>query len=624
MERSAFIKKLWRWFDEYFLLGAVAFLLLFIPLYPKIPLADLIPGYIVRLRLEDIFIAVFGLWWLIQLIRKKVTWRTPLTWVIIAYAVVGLLSNVLGVVLSHTIPAQLLHFGKSSLHWLRYLQYFSLFFMAYSAVKTKKHIFFLLGSTIAGLVGVVLYGYGQKYLYWPVYSTMNREFSKGIRLYLGEFARVQSTFAGHYDLGAYLVIVLPLLLAVIFAWGKRDVSSWKARSRYLWKLGYWLLSFTWVGGLWLLVLSASRTSFLGYLLGVGIVVLLYMLRRSLWWGISRGFLVLTVSGLMMLLVGDLTSRFSQLVNRDQYPQVYQVFDSVSDLREHPGRLLGFSDAKPPEGALSLDELEAQLNESGMTVSDTQPTTERPSDVYVDVPDREFDLDDPAATLEANIRQEGDKYVVDRQFSDCALKRSLSVCIRFETLWPRAFQGFLRDPLFGSGYATLNKESFGQFTEAESTDNNFLRTLGETGALGFLTFYGAIGLSLWYAFQVYARSRQERDGKEEAWLTALAIGSIAATAGLLLNATYIDVFAASKVAYMFWALQGVFLAAFVKFGGVAPKFDFVTQAKKQDVAQLSTLLQQVEQQAGTQKAKSGSYLSSQKRRLKSQRPRKRRQ
>jgi len=619
MEDSAFIKKLWRWFDEYFLLVSVAFLLLFIPLYPKIPIADLIPGYIVRLRLEDIFIAVFGLWWLVQLLRKKVSWRTPLSLVIIAYTIIGLLSNILGVVLTKTIPAELLHFGKSSLHWLRYIQYFSLFFLAYSAIKTKKHVFFLVGSAVAGLMGVVIYGYGQKYMYWPVYSTMNREFSKGIRLYLGEFARVQSTFAGHYDLGAYLVILLPLVLAILFAWGKKDTSAWKKLHQRLWKLGWWVLGFAWLSGLWLLVLSASRTSFLGYLLGAGLVLLLYMLRRSLWWGVSRGFIVFALSGLMMLLVGDLTSRFSQLVDPQKYPQVYEAFDTLSEFRTNPRELLGMAPATPPEGAVSVEELEAELNESGMTVSDTQPTTARPQDVYVDVPAKEFELDDPAATLEGTIRQEGDKLVVDRQFSDCALTKSLSVCIRFETLWPRAFQGFLRNPLFGSGYATLNKEIVGQFTEAESTDNNFLRTLGETGALGFITFYGAIGLALWYAFQVYVR-------RADAWITALAIGSIGASAGLLLNATYIDVFAASKVAYMYWALQGIFLAAFVKFGGVAPRYDFATQAKKQDTAQLSALLQQIEKDkspASAGSTNSSSYLSTKKRSLKSQKPRKRR-
>lgn len=616
MEDSAFIKKLWRWFDDYFLLVAVAFLLIFIPLYPKIPLADLIPGYIVRLRLEDIFIAVIGGWWLIQLLRKKVTWKTPLSMVIIAYVAVGLISNILGVVLTRTIPAELLHFGKSSLHWLRYVQYFSLFFLAYSAIQTKKHVFVLLGTTIAGLVAVVVYGYGQKYLYWPVFSTMNREFSKGIRLYLGEFARVQSTFAGHYDLGAYLVILLPLVLALMFAWGKKDVSTWKPLHSRLWKVAWWVMAFSWLSGLWLLVLSASRTSFLGYLLGIGLVVLLYMLRRSIWWGISRGFTVFLISGVMMLMVGDLITRFIQLVDEQQHPQVHQTLVAIKDFQDEPVKFFQLHKIKPPEGSKSVSELEAELNESGLTVTDTQPTPERPADVYTDIPAQVFEPGDPAATLAGELREEDGKLIQDRQFSECALTQSLSVCIRFETLWPRAFQGFLRNPLFGSGYATLNKEIVGQFTEAESTDNNFLRTLGETGALGFITFYGAIGLTMWYAFQVYTK-------KEEPWMTALAIGSIGASAGLLLNATYIDVFAASKVAYMYWALQGVFLAAFVKFGGVAPKFDFATQNKKKDTQQLSFLLQQVERQSESTKSEKGSYLSSQKRRQKSLRPRKRR-
>ena len=58
---------------------------------------------------------------------------------------------------------------------------------------------------------VAIYGFGQKYLYWPAFSTMNREFSKGMRLYLTPESRVMSTFGGHYDYGAYLMMTLTLL-----------------------------------------------------------------------------------------------------------------------------------------------------------------------------------------------------------------------------------------------------------------------------------------------------------------------------------------------------------------------------------------------------------------------------
>lgn len=616
MVNNAFIKKLWSWFDNYFLLAGVAFLIVFIPLYPKIPLADILPGYIVRIRLEDIFIAFFGLWWGVQALRRKVHWRTPLTWFVLAYAVTGLLSNVLGVYLTQTIPAELLHFGKSSLHWLRYLQYFSLFFLAYGAVKTRRQAQWLIAIMVVTLFGVVLYGYGQKNWYWPVYSTMNREFSKGIRLYLGPFARVQSTFAGHYDLGGYLVIVTPLLWSLAFAYKER-VKDLKKTSLQVWKRKNWWWTLTLAvgvfAGLWLLVLSASRTSFVGYAVGVGLVTFLYWVqrRRSLWWFITRTLFIGGISFIMLFTVGDLSDRFAQLIDVNKNPRLHNAYHTANNYLKNPEQLIGLNFEKqgPPDGAKSIEDLEKELNEQGMTKSDTQPTTQRPQDVYVDVPEKEYELDDPAATLAGELVEKDGKLVKERVFSDCSLNRSLSLCIRLETLWPQALDGFYANPLFGSGYATLTKATVEQFTEAESTDNNFLRTLGETGALGFFFFYGAIGITLWYHFQVF------RTVKDDDWMFAVAVGAFGGTIGLLINALYIDVFAASKVAYTFWMLQGVLLGVYVKEGIVGHKYAFELQEKKEKTTQLSALLTQVEESAQKKTGKS-QYLSTAKRRKKS--------
>lgn len=210
------LKKSLVWFDQHGLLIMASFLLAFIPLYPKLPLFEAIPGYIVRVRLEDLIVLFTLLLWGVQLLRKKVTWKTPLTYLIIAYAVVGFLSILSAVYITKTVPAELLHVGKTTLHYFRYLEYFSLFFILYSAIRTTKDALISLIIIISTVTAVSLYGIGQKYFYWPVYSTMNREFSKGIRLYLTEHARVQSTFGGHYDLGAYLVITLPIIMSAFY------------------------------------------------------------------------------------------------------------------------------------------------------------------------------------------------------------------------------------------------------------------------------------------------------------------------------------------------------------------------------------------------------------------------
>src|SRR3972149_11933037 len=235
--------KLLKWLDDNLILVLSAFLLAFIPLYPKLPLFDILPGYIVRVRFEDIIIAFSGFVWLVQLWRKKITWQSPLLRMIGIYTAIGIFSIVSAIFITHTVPLELLHLGKSALHLLRYIEYFFLFVMMYSALKTAKQAKAILMTVVLSVLAISIYGVGQKYWYWPVYSTMNREFSKGMRLYLTEHARVQSTFGGHYDLGAYLVIILPILLALAYR-AKRRGEKWLLHSAHAF-------------GLWLLVTSAS-------------------------------------------------------------------------------------------------------------------------------------------------------------------------------------------------------------------------------------------------------------------------------------------------------------------------------------------------------------------------------
>ncbi len=614
MANNGFMQKLWNWFDNSFLLFATIFFVAFIPLYPKIPLTDLIPGYIVRLRLEDFFVAAAAAWWGIQVLRKKIHWRTPLTAAIGGYVLIGLISNLSGMFLTQTIPTTFVHVGKSALHWARYIQYFSLFFIAYSGVKTRAQGLLAVSTSILTVVLVGIYGYGQKYWYWPLYSTMNREFSKGLRLVLSPYGRVQSTFAGHYDLGAYLVIVIPFALALFFVLGRRELLPSWIKTRWIRPLR--IVSFlAWFSGLWLLVMSASRAAFVGYLAGLGLVLLIWAWKIKDWrWFLTRSIGFFLFSTIMLVFVGDLRTRFAQLIDQNKYPRVHTAYHTVNDYANNPQKFLAFVgvNVEVSDEQKSLQQLEAELNEQGMTLSDTQPLP-RPSDVTVDVPLKEFDLDDPAATLAANVIRQGDKLVQQQTFSDCALKRSLSLCIRLETLWPQAIQGFLKNPVVGSGYATLTKSQVEQFTEADSTDNNFLRTLGENGVVGFAFFYGAIGLSMWFSWRMAFDS-------SDTVLSSFGIAAFAGAVGLLLNAVYIDVFAASKVAYTFWLMQGVVLAVGVKEGVIAPKFAFERAKQSEELAQISALLQKMESKR-TEKYQDSHYLSAAKQSQKRRKPKK---
>lgn len=511
--------KLTKWLDKHILEYLSLLLLTLIPLYPKIPLADIIPGYIVRIRLDDLLVAAAGIIFALWLLRRKVSIRNnPLLIPFIVYAVIGFLSCLSALFITKTVPTEPLHAGKLFLHFARRIEYASLFFIFFASISSlhqiKKYIYLM--AIVLFLVS--LYGFGQKYLYFPAFSTMNREFSKGIKLYLTEHARVLSTFGGHYDLAAYAMMLLTLFIPLTLV-----VKKWFPRLLFLGAS---------VAGFWLLILTVSRTSFLAYLVALTIVFGLLMKKFGWWWGISRWIVVIGISLTIMVSFGDLSERFAHVLKLGKIKNI--VTKPIK--KEVP---------KGPNTAF-LDVTQKPIGSK----SDTPPSTEKPTtgvqtakpaDVYTDVPEFGTSSGLPA-TLAAK----------PRVYSQAAVKYDLSTGIRLDYTWPQAIKGFMRNPLLGSGYSTLTKSRIEDFTEAESTDNDFLRALGETGLLGFLTFFGIVAYVLYKAFRNLYKI------KDPFYFTTVA-ALASAIIGLLVNAVYIDVFEASKVAYTYWIIVAIILA-----------------------------------------------------------------
>lgn len=521
------IKRFIAWCDANLLLALAGVLLFVIPLLPKLPLFDILPGYIVRIRIEDFVILITIAFWFIQFVRGKISTHPLVSKLIAIYLLVGLASTLSAIFITRSVPMELLHVGKMYLHYFRRIEYFALFFIFFSAISSysqaKKFIYLLVGVMIA----VSVYGFGQKYLYWPVYSTMNREFSKGWRLYLTEHARVPSTFGGHYDAAAFTMVVITIILAV-----------------FLFAKNKWLKIYSgiaYLSGLWLLILTASRTSFIGYLTGVTLLMILVAFFRGIWYSISRWLLVMILSMAIMLTFGDLSERFSQLLGLSRYKEKYyaMLFTPKVDM---PGNYVN----------LSSDDLVSSPSDQPPTPVNP-PGNALPADVYEDIPDQRILVDD-----------QGNATVIEvpRTYSDNAYKYGLSAAIRLDALWPRAIAGFMKNPLLGSGYSTLTKETVSQFTEAESTDNDFLRALGETGLLGFVSFFGLILVIM------FLQIRSARHIKDPV-LLAFTLGFVSGSIGLLINAFYIDVFEASKVASVYWALAGLGLAVVTLTGQLSP-------------------------------------------------------
>jgi len=293
------MRKLLNWLSDYWLTFAAAFLLVFLPLYPKWPLFDVLPGYNVRVRLEDIVILFVNLIFWTQVLLKKIKIkRAPLLKPMLIYLGIGFLSTLSAIFITKTVYPEWIQIAKLYLHWVRRIEYFSLFFIFFFAVKNKLQLQRFLLILGVSVLGVAIYGFGQKYLYWPAYSTMNREFAKGIALYLTEHARVLSTFGGHFDLAAWVMItIIPLIV-----FGLLHPSRW------------WRLAALSLAGVeyWLLILSASRISWIAYMAGLIAVFGLLLKKKPQLWVWTRGLAVILISTVVMMSFGDLSERFGHI------------------------------------------------------------------------------------------------------------------------------------------------------------------------------------------------------------------------------------------------------------------------------------------------------------------------
>lgn len=417
-------------FKEHTLEKAVILLLFFIPLYPKLPLFN-VPGTYVAIRWEDILVtAVVALWLILEAMAGFKVFKDRVARLILLYWVIGAFSLLSALLITKNLTPHI-----ALLHFLRRIEYMSLFFVAFAAVRNKDSIRKFILALFVVTVIVIIYGFGQIYFGWPVISTMNREFAKGLLLKLESWARVNSTFAGHYDLAAYLVIVVALLTGVFFSTKKKIVQG-----------GVVLLG---LFSLYLLMQTASRISFAAF---IGATVFILVTLRKFKWLILAGVLSLG----LLLFSSELRKRY------------ILTFDINNIL---------------PQGEVTTE---------------GQPTTER------------------------------------------AIKYSSG--IRFYHEWPRALRAFAKNPFLGTGYSSVTL----------ATDNDYLRSLAETGILGFISL-GLIFLEIIRRVLFYLSGRKEIASR------ALVIGIVGATIGLLINALFIDVFEASKIAFIFWILMGSLVA-----------------------------------------------------------------
>lgn len=449
---------------KFFLLRPIlAVLIIFIPLYPKFPLAN-VSGTYVAIRLDDIVVAVaFLFWFFYQAKNHFPVFKSKISWLTFTYFAAITASLAYALLISQTDPFTVLF-----LNYLRRFEYISLFFLTISAVKNRRDFRFPYIALSVASVGVIIYGLGQKFLQFPVISTMNSEFSKGQLLQMDVWTRISATFAGHYDLAVYLSVILVIIGGIIVT----QKNIWLKISNVI----IWLFSY------YLLTLTASRVSIFAFY--GGMCLTLFFLRRYLW--IIPVTLIFTFS----------------------------LYNS-KDLNQ---RLLA-----------TIPALKIQLSKNTPTAAPTLAPI--PTVPVIAVVSTKIPKVTPIPTVFRHPPV--DEYLpID---ADVGVARSGE--IRFNVEWPRAITAFEKNPLTGTGLGSITL----------ATDNDYLRTLGESGLLGFIAF-GSIMLFFIIRTVPYIFSKKP---------DVLPLIFFGAMITFLVNATLIDVFEASKVAYLFWIMMGLY-------------------------------------------------------------------
>ncbi len=473
-------------------------LLVFIPLYPKLPAIE-IPQTHVRVRLED-FVVFFALLTSLPFLyqERARVFKQPVSQAIIVYWLVGLASTISALFITRLVWPHL-----AILHFLRRIEYMGLFFLGLLAIRSKKdfRVFLLTFFVVIGLI--FLYGLGQRYLSFPAFSTMDAELAKGAPIELTIWTRVSSTFAGHYDLAIFMTLAMPIILAMFFFF-KGTIK----RAIFL---------FLFVACYYLLILTASRISFVAYL--VSISFLLVLIKRK-WWLPPIIFLSLAGS----FFSEDISQRFFATIRVRESRVIQKIVTPIESLLSRQKQKEVVQKITPtPTPAIIKEKPEAisppvEVGPGVVTPGVIPVITPKPIPIVTPIP--------PPS------RQEIIQVGVERSGN-----------IRFQVSWPRAIRHFKKSPLLGTGFSSITL----------ATDNGYLRALGETGILGFLAILGVFLAQIpFYCHYLFLAKPVNRKVK------FLVAGLCASTLALLANTIFIDALEASKVAFSYWLILGLFI------------------------------------------------------------------
>lgn len=269
---------------------SIGLLLIVIPMYPKFPIFN-IPGTYVAVRIEDFIISLLVLLLITYFIKEKNVdlFKDKTTHALVLYTLAGFLSILSAVIVTKTVVSHI-----AVLHWARRIEYLIPFFVAIVAARTGRDTKFFITTLLLSALVAFLYGLGQIHLHWPVISTQNEEYARGIALRWVPGSRLHSTFSGHYDLAGFLVLAFPIAVSLFF-FIKKNIHR------------IFFALFVICPMFWTFLQTEARVSFVAYLFGVAVT--LWFLQRK------RYIVPIVLSSLIgMLLLSSLGARYMRTIN----------------------------------------------------------------------------------------------------------------------------------------------------------------------------------------------------------------------------------------------------------------------------------------------------------------------
>lgn len=587
------MNKLWtllKKVDDSLLGFLMTFFLFFIPLFPKIPFKTIEYTY-VAIRPDDLFIVLITLVFAIQLYRGKITLNKAFVKPFVLFWISVFVSYLIAIALSHTIVYR----QVGLLHSLRRIEYMIIFFIASSQIrKVSDFTHYLFTISLSSFI-VMVYGIGQRIAGLPSISTMNPEFARGRVLFLTPEARIASTFAGHYDLAAFLVFFIPIMLGMYFLLHKKiltkaesffdktkqitnkissfieqTINVFLSKIKHDYKFNNPLVTIAnefgidkiklkniIIAGIIAIILLSN--SIKTYELAIGITTFIALVSYVLIYKKSKGLALLSLLALMLFVLVQTASRSSffaylasislyllflrkyryfvvvmilSLVLTYQNKNLSERFGSTFQMRQFlvndlTGEIFVLQRNKVdelPAGSRVLVKIEDKKKKKTNTYDESYAKNE-----FLN-----------KASLAAELKEPGSAATVSSQYRQVqGIAPDISFDTRLQVEWPRAINALKKNPLFGTGPSSIT----------ESTDNDFLRWLGELGIVGTGLFLYILAM---IASQVHKMAKVAVDESKP-----IFYGFLFGLFGLLINALYIDVFEASKVAYMFWATSGIF-------------------------------------------------------------------